>query len=94
MIDDKYIDFTLDEINKLESFNFKRILDTNEFRNTLYNGDYQTALKLPDKWGAFEYYYDVNEGANDIDRANGNKTEIELEWDELIELLKKEGFKE
>ena len=79
------MDLTGTEINKLYTIGFRRISNTNEFRNTLDNADYQTVIKNADN--DFDYFYDVNDSTDDIDRANNGISEHGLTWDEMWELL-------
>ena len=79
------MDLTGTEINKLYDIGFRRILNTNEFRKTLPNADYQTVIK--NDYNDFDYYYDVNDSVEDVDRANGGISEHCLTWDEMWELL-------
>lgn len=57
----------------------------NEYRRILRNGDFETIIK--DGYDDYTYHYDVNVNADDLEKANGNKTEYGLDWEEIEGVL-------
>lgn len=78
---------------KLKDFGFTPTDEKGEYFCMML---FAEAYVTEDAEDEFTYDYDWTAESEDSDllRANYNKTEHDLSWDELVELLKKEGFKE
>jgi len=88
------MDFTRHEIEILENEGYSFISDDPSemgvVRNHHANGDYETIVKT-DK-DEFDYYFDVNVDASDLDKANRNITQCGLTWEELALTIDFIGF--
>lgn len=78
---------------KLEEFGFTPTSEKGEYQCTML---FAEAYVTEDAEDEFTYDYDWTAESEDSDllRANNNKSVNDLSWDELEELLIKEGFKE
>lgn len=78
---------------KLEDFGFILTDNKGEYNCMML---FAEAYVTEDAENEFTFDYDWTAESEDSDllKANYNKTEHGLEWDELVELLTKEGFKE
>ena len=71
-------------VSRLENAGFC-LNQQNQFKREYPDGSCETIIR--DGAGLFDYFYDLAEDAEDIDKANNNITHCDLEWDDLLYML-------